>query len=629
MDTSRSGAGFRELRVCTLALRFALRATLGLLLGAGAALADLNGDGASDAVFANDQEANRVCLGDGVGGFLSCRDIDPIVDPSHDVALGDLNNDARLDAVFANNGEPNRWCPGDGSGGFPRCLNVSEEAFSSRDVALGDVDGDSQLDIVFANFGQANRMCLNRGPAGFSCSDLGPDELKTTAVVLVDLDRDADLDAVFATRKGPDRVCLNTAGVFGCSDVGGEADSTDVVAGDVNGDGPVDLVFANFQQPNLVCLGDGAGGFACSPVNAELWQSAGLALGDLDGDAHLDLVVANRFNANRVCLNDGSGRFGCQPIGVSAHYSVDVALTDLDRDSDLDIVFADYRGLDAETNTDFPGHNRVCINGGGGRFSCDQVGTDGRKSFGLALASPARAAAQAPVALCRDVTVAADSRCLALASIDGGSHAPDGEAITQIHDPEGPYSAGDTLVSLLVTSASGDFDQCSATVTVVDITPPATPQCNAPASLVRRDVPVSFTATATDNCADIAGLDVEIVDHRCVRFERSGERKDRTGACLVRTEGASIVIGRPAGGGAANEISWLVRATDAAGNSSRASCRVLITNPDKAPDKDRQRNKGKGSDRDDKSPDESKTRKEDKARDKGRDREGPGHHEQR
>lgn len=584
----------------------------GLGLCGGEALADLNGDGAADAVFANDQEADRVCLGTGVGGFLSCEDVDAVADPSHEVALGDLDSDTHLDAVFANSGQPNRWCLGDGVGGLAPCANVSEDAFDTRDVALGDVNNDLKLDAVFANFAQSNRLCLNQGPAGFSCSDLGPDEMKTTAVVLVDLDADSDLDAAFATRKASNRVCLNTAGVFICSAVANEADSTDVVAGDVDRDGHVDLVFANFQQPDLVCLGDGAGGFGCNRVSEESWQSAGLAIGDLNGDTHPDLVVANRFDANRVCLNDGGGVLECQPIDPSAHYSVGVALGDLDGDSDLDVVFADYRGIDAQTGTEFAGNDLVCVNDGTGRFTCDPVSAEGHKSFGVAVAGPARIAARAPVALCRDVTVAADSQCRARASIGDGSFSPDGGLITLAQDPEGPYLPKDTLVSLLVTNASGVTGRCGATVTVLDLTPPAAPHCNAPASLIRRDAPVSFTATAVDNCAEISGLNVEVVAQRCVRIERSGVRRDKAGACRIRTEGARIMIGRPGGGGAAHEVSWLVRATDAAGNTSHATCRVLITNPPrdpkKGPKKEKQQHKGDRSSDKGESPDDASDR---------------------
>ena len=58
---------------------------------------------------------------------------------SPSVALGNL------DAVFANDPARNRVCLGDGAGGFT-CSDVSADTNRSIDVALGDVDGDGNLD---------------------------------------------------------------------------------------------------------------------------------------------------------------------------------------------------------------------------------------------------------------------------------------------------------------------------------------------------------------------------------------------------------------------------------------------------------------------------------------------------
>ena len=127
-----------------------------------------------DAVFANEfGEANRVCLGDGTGGF-TCSDVasDDVLNDSQGVALGDVNGDNILDAVFANRNDPNRVCRGDGTGGFT-CEDVaSDDTNRSRGVALGDVNGDNILDAVFANLGEANRVCRGDGTGGFTCSDV-------------------------------------------------------------------------------------------------------------------------------------------------------------------------------------------------------------------------------------------------------------------------------------------------------------------------------------------------------------------------------------------------------------------------------------------------------------------------
>ena len=99
----------------------------------------LDDDANLDAVFANDLfQTNRVCLGDGMGGFPSCADVSADMNASIGVALGALDDDGNLDAVFANDGE-NRVCLGDGVGGFSSCADVALESRGGAAVALGNL----------------------------------------------------------------------------------------------------------------------------------------------------------------------------------------------------------------------------------------------------------------------------------------------------------------------------------------------------------------------------------------------------------------------------------------------------------------------------------------------------------
>ena len=216
-----------------------------------------------------------------------------------------------LDAIFANgdyfNQPLNRVCLGDGTGGFA-CSDVSAGSNDSNGVALGDVNGDAFLDAVFAEFhlirhpapippvtaGSSNRVCLGDGTGRFTCSDVSADRDISRGVALGDVNDDPFLDAVFANSGGqPSRVCLGDGtGNFTCSDVGADTDfSLGVALGDVNGDTFLDAVFANEGfgvQANQVCLGDGTGGFVCSDVSADSNYSRGVALGEVDKAAVID-----------------------------------------------------------------------------------------------------------------------------------------------------------------------------------------------------------------------------------------------------------------------------------------------------------------------------------------------------
>ena len=107
-----------------------------------------------------------------------------------------------------------------------------------------------------------------------------------------------------------------------------------------------------------------------------------------------------------------------------------------------------------------------------------------------------------PDAACKDVTVTADATCSASGvSVNDGSSDPDGDALTCVQSPAGPYAVGSTSVGLACTDAHGGADACTATITVVDKTPPAiacpadqTLECSAGSATA------TYAATASDTC---------------------------------------------------------------------------------------------------------------------------------
>ncbi|HEV8345722.1 MAG TPA: N,N-dimethylformamidase beta subunit family domain-containing protein, partial [Vicinamibacterales bacterium] len=78
-----------------------------------------------------------------------------------------------------------------------------------------------------------------------------------------------------------------------------------------------------------------------------------------------------------------------------------------------------------------------------------------------------------PVAQCQNVTVTATLIGTAAASIDNGSFDPDGGAVTLAQVPPGPYTPGQTSVTLNVTDSASQMVSCSATVTVNPFAPGA------------------------------------------------------------------------------------------------------------------------------------------------------------
>jgi soluble cytochrome b562 len=146
------------------------------------------------------------------------------------------------------------------------------------------------------------------------------------------------------------------------------------------------------------------------------------------------------------------------------------------------------------TSTDFPTLNQYQTDPGDGNYN--------------AFITKISAGNSAPVAICQDIRRPAGIGCLANAEaqeFNNGSYDPDGDPLTFVVSPVGPYPLGNTDVTLTVTDSHGAKAYCAAKITVYDDTPPritslaADPNSLWPAN--HKMVPVSITLSAFDNCS--------------------------------------------------------------------------------------------------------------------------------
>jgi uncharacterized repeat protein (TIGR03803 family) len=176
----------------------------------------------------------------------------------------------------------------------------------------------------------------------------------------------------------------------------------------------------------------------------------------------------------------------------------------------------------------------------------------------------------APVARCRDVTLATDAAaCGATAAIDGGSSDADGHALGSEQSPAGPYEPGTTEVALRVIDPFGEEDSCSAEVTVVDETAPAI-DCG-PVAVSRRGRSAGPSWSATDACgAVVASATVP----ECFVVKKNGRRVER--GCDGLTLNAPGPVDLPK---SKTHVTWTVSARDATGNQANRSCETVIGKP--------------------------------------------------
>jgi hypothetical protein len=306
------------------------------------AIGDLNGDGKSDLVTANQSSASiSVLLGNGLDGFGAKTDFTVGTSPTW-VAIGDLNGDGKPDVVASNfSANTVSVLIGNGAGGLGPKAD-SPLGNNPRAGALADLNGDGKLDLVVANqTDNTVSVLLGNGAGGFGAKTDFTTGTQPVAVAIGDVNGDGKLDLAVANYFS------NTVSVLLGNGAGGFGAKTDFATGsfpravalaDLNGDGKLDLAVAN-QSDNTVSvlIGNGSGGFGPKGDIVTLLAPSGIAIADATGDGKPDIVVSDA-NSNSVSVLPGGG--GARTDANVGNGAIAVAVADLNADGRLDVVSA-------------------------------------------------------------------------------------------------------------------------------------------------------------------------------------------------------------------------------------------------------------------------------------------------
>lgn len=363
------------------------------MVGAGAALFDLDGDGDLDLYLVDGGRLgpkppwrgepanrgrlylNRLETGSLAFEDVSDRALPPLVTYGQGVITGDVDNDGWIDLYLTNYG-PNTLLRNTGEGtlvAVPEAGGAQDDRWSTAAVFV-DWDLDGYLDLFASAYIDATIDNHFRCTAHSGIEDYcGPKSFPDLA------------DKLFRNRGDGSFEDVSVASGIGAL----RGSGLGAVAADLDRDGMPDIYVANDQMENFLWLNRGNGTFANQArirgvsVNDEglAEASMGVEAADLDRDGNLDLFLTHLASeTNTLYVGRGDGVFSDRTVAsrLGPPSLPDTAFGtrafDLDNDSDLDLIVANgavhriEEQLAAGDLLALSQPNRLFINRGDGTF---------------------------------------------------------------------------------------------------------------------------------------------------------------------------------------------------------------------------------------------------------------------
>jgi hypothetical protein len=296
-----------------------------LLLGAGAAVADVDGDGLPDVFLPSVEQPAALYRNRGGLRFediTAASGIQLAGRATMGATFADVDGDGDADLLVGSLGGPITLHRNDGSGRFTDATAASglDSGYAATTLTLADVDGDGDLDLYVATYKVRN--ALDAFPPQARAFDQVVRKVGDRYEVVPEWRRDYRIE---------DR-----------PDLGG-------------------IVRSQRAEEDLFYLNDGTGHFTRQPVTGDRWRdeddrplseapdyfSLAARFYDVNDDGAPDLYVCNDFeDPDQFWLNDGRGNFRLVPrlaIRATSNTCMSVDFADINRDGAVDLFTADMQ----------------------------------------------------------------------------------------------------------------------------------------------------------------------------------------------------------------------------------------------------------------------------------------------